>query len=75
LTDITSDLKNSESIIHSNLKIGYWIAVVAFILGIAFLAAVAASFIALKGPPTGVYLMLVSLFTLFGAVAMLGYVN
>jgi hypothetical protein len=70
MTEPTSDCEVSESGLDSNLKIGFWAAIVNFIFGLFFLATVAASFIALKGPPVGIYLTLTSVASLIGAVAL-----
>ncbi|MFC1910857.1 hypothetical protein ACFLXC_06235 [Chloroflexota bacterium] len=70
MTELTSDLKVSGSEMTNSLKTGYWAAIANFIFGLFFLAAVAASFIALKGPPVGIYLTLTSVITLIGVVAM-----
>ena len=70
MTENKSDYDNSEDGVISNLKTGYWAAIVNFILSVIFLAVVAASFISLKGTPVGIYLTLVSVATLLAAVAM-----
>ena len=70
MTEYVSDYENNKDGIISNLKTGFWAATANFILGVIFLVVVAVSFISLKGLPVGIYLTMISVVTLIGAVAM-----
>ena len=65
------DYETGKDGVKSNLKTGYWAAIVTFVAGLGFLAVLVATVISGTGfPPIDIFLTLISVDTLFSAVAM-----
>jgi hypothetical protein len=72
MTENKSDYENCSAVNLSNLKTGYWAAIVTFITGLLFLVVLVATVVSGTGfPPTGLFLTLISVDTLLAAVAMI----